>query len=188
MNLLQLFSSVKDNRRRQGRMYELHYVLLFTIMAIISNAISYRNVAEYIKENFEYLKEYFKLNWKKPPAYTGLRKIILSVDKEELERVLREFSQAVLHSKPDKHISIDGKTLRGSFDNINDQNMCQLISLFGVESGIIIGQDEEFRDKTNEIPVVQELLKVLKIPRGTIITADALHTQKKHSREHKRKS
>jgi hypothetical protein len=43
---------VKDHRRKQGRRYELGHILLFTILAILSGADSYRKVQKFIVTHY----------------------------------------------------------------------------------------------------------------------------------------
>jgi DDE_Tnp_1-associated len=40
--LLSLFSELPDPRRGQGKMYPLAPILLFTVLAMLSGAVSYR--------------------------------------------------------------------------------------------------------------------------------------------------
>ena len=47
--LLSRLSEIKDLRRAEGKLYELPHVLLFTILAIVSGANSYRGVRTFMK-------------------------------------------------------------------------------------------------------------------------------------------
>jgi len=42
--LKSFLSEIKDNRRKEGRRYELPHILLFSIFAILSGADSYRKI------------------------------------------------------------------------------------------------------------------------------------------------
>lgn len=177
--LLSTFSAIPDQRRREGRLYELQFILFFSTLAILSGADSYRKIELFIKENFIVLKKEFNLKWRKPPAYTGIRKIILGVDSQKLEKAFRKYSKTIagLDSKKYAFISMDGKALRGSFDNLNDQRMAQIFSAFLTDQNIILAH-EKIDEKTNEIPMAQKLVKELGID-NCIFTMDALHCQKK---------
>lgn len=177
--LLSIFSEVPDHRSVHGRLYELRFILFFSVLAILSGADSYRKIELFMKENFTVLKEEFNLKWRKPPAYTGIRKIILGVDSQELEKVFRKYSKTIAGLDPQKYafIGMDGKALRGSFDNLNDQRMTQIFSAFLTDQDIILAH-EKIDYKTNEIPMAQKLVKELGITK-CIFTLDALHCQKK---------
>ena len=48
---------VTDHRRKQGRRYELGHILLFTILAILSGADSYRKAQKFIVAPYDTLNE-----------------------------------------------------------------------------------------------------------------------------------
>lgn len=177
--LLSIFSKVPDHRSVCGRRYELRFILLFSVLAILSKADSYRKIELFIKENFTFLKKEFNLKWKKPPVYSGIRKIILGVDPKELEKAFRKYANSLSDFDSEKYafISMDGKALRGSFDNLNDQRMIQIFSAFLTDQDIILAH-EKIDCKTNEIPTAQKLVKELKVGK-CVFTMDALHCQKK---------
>ncbi len=168
---------VEDHRRKQGRRYELGHILLFTILAILSNATSYRKVHTFIVAHYEELNDLFDLNWKRMPAYTTIRAMIQGTSGSELERVFREYSKDLDTTETEKKfIGCDGKVLRGSFDHFNDQKAIQILSAFTSDSHIILAH-EEIAEKTNEIPTAQTLMEELGLS-GYIFTFDALHCQK----------
>lgn len=173
---------IKDHRRKQGRSYELGHILLFSILAILSGATSYRKIHTFIEVRYTELDKIFNLNWKRLPAYTTIRNIIKDTSASELERAFRAYSQEISKSNEDievkkKFIACDGKVLRGSFDHFNDQKAIQVFSAFLSGSRIILAH-EEIAEKTNEIPTAQVLMEELGLS-GYIFTFDALHCQKK---------
>ena len=169
---------IPDHRRKQGRRYELGHILLFTILAILSGADSYRKVQKFIVTHYDRLDEIFDLKWKRMPAHTTIRDIIQGTSGPELEQSFRQYSQVLAESDADKQfIGCDGKVLRGSFDHFQDQKAIQNLSAFVSESHIILAH-EEIAAKTNEIPTAQTLMTELGLS-GYIFTFDALHCQKK---------
>lgn len=178
--LTTFLQQVADFRRRQGQMYELHYVLLFSIFALLCNAKSYRDISRFISVHFAVLKEHFALRWKKAPAFTTVRTIINGVDKEELEAAFRGFTQSLVQynsSETRIAIAVDGKTLRGSVDHFCQREALHKLMFFDTEEHLILGH-VEVEDKTNEIPKVQALLQELELA-NALFTVDALHCQKK---------
>jgi hypothetical protein len=177
--LLSVLFKIKDSRRREGRRYELSYVLLFSILAILCNADSYRSIHTFIKSKFDFLKKLFNLKWERPPSYTSIRYIILSVQPEDIENAFREYSNELIQDKIKEGsvIAFDGKTLKDSFDNLQDKKAIHILSAFLVEEQIILAH-EEVDEKTNEIPVAQELIQELGL-KNCIFTFDALNAQKK---------
>ena len=168
---------IKDHRRKQGQRYKLGHILLFTILAILSGANSYRKVQKFIVTHYDRLNEIFNLNWKRMPAYTTIRDIIQGTSGAELEQSFRQYSQGLVERDDQKQfIGCDGKVLRGSFDRFQDHKAVQILSVFASQSHIILAH-EEIATKTNEIPTVQTLMTALGLS-GYIFTFDALHCQK----------
>lgn len=147
-------------------------------MALLSNADSYRKIHDFMDIHRERLNEYFGLDWKKVPAYTTVRNIILNTSDSELERIFREHGRSLSEDEmTGKFIHRDGKTLRGSFDNMNDINQLQVLSAFAGDCAIVLGH-EEIEEKSNEIPAARKLTEELGLS-DCIFTFDALHCQEK---------
>ena len=168
---------IPDHRRQQGRRYKLGHILLFTILAILSGADSYRKVQKFMVVHYASLNEIFDLNWKRMPAHTTLREIIQGTSGRELEQSFRQYSQVLAENDAEKQfVGCDGKVLRGSFDHFQDQKAVQILSAFASNTDIILAH-EEIASKTNEIPTAQLLMEQLGLV-GHIFTFDALHCQK----------
>jgi DDE_Tnp_1-associated len=186
--LLSLFSEVRDPRRGQGQMYPQAPILLFTVLAMLAGAASYRQVHAFIAVHLDRLNAAFGVSVRKPPAYTTVRFILRGLDGEELERVFRRHA-AGLPTPPAQEpddvmpddampacVAIDGKTLRGSFDAFNDRKAAHLLSAFASDGQIILGH-LAIDEKSNEIPAAQDLIATLGLT-GRMFTLDAMHAQK----------
>jgi len=66
-----------------------------------------------------------------------------------------------------KVVAIDGKSLRGSHDG--GQSSIHLVSAFGSEAGIVLGQIKT-SEQSNEITAIPELLEWLNAPRSATVT------------------
>ncbi len=178
--ILTFLDNLKDHRRAQGLRYELKYIILFSIMAILSNAKSYRQISSFIKMHYKTLDKDFYLNWKRPPSYSTVRNIIQGTASKELESCFRSYSQALSNqgnNNAGASIAVDGKVLRGSYNNFEDKKAIQVLSFFETGQGLILAH-EVIEEKTNEIPVFQRLINELQLE-GVVYTLDALHCQKK---------
>lgn len=178
--LLEHLKQIPDQRTRQGRMFDLPHMLLFSILAIASGADSYRRIAIFIEENFETLQNACDLKWKRPPSYNSIRHLIHGLDKKEAEKVFRAFSKEAMKFEKGKltTVSLDGKALRQSFDNVADERFKQILSAFSPEHNLVLAHENIGISKENEINVAITLMEDLGID-DVIYTLDALHTQKK---------
>ena len=178
---LSLLAMIHDPRRAEGKLYELRHVLLFSILAIVSGANSYRGIRTFIKVHRQKLNKAFKINWKRSPAHTAIRYILQGLTAADVEKTFREhaanLNMGVVGPKL-RVLAFDGKTLRGSFDNFKDAKAKQVLSAFAVDTALVLAHIE-IDDKSNEIPAVQKLMAELDVA-GLIVTCDAMHCQKKH--------
>lgn len=178
-NLLAALQDVPDPRRAQGRRYPLAPLLLFTVLALLSGAKSYRGVIVFLQQRRVLLNGHFGVNLKRAPVVNTLRTVLQALDTEDLERAFRRHAKALLPAgeageKP--MIALDGKTLRGSFDHINDRKAAQTLTAFASASAIVLAHTE-IDDKSNEIPAAQQMIRDLGLT-GVVFTADAMHCQK----------
>jgi hypothetical protein len=178
-NLLAALADVPDPRRAQGKRYPLPHLLLFTVLALLSGAKSYRGVITFLDQRRQHLNHHFSVALKRAPAVNTLRTVLQSLPAEALENAFRRHAEALLKvSEAGERpvIALDGKTLRGSFDHINDRKAAQTLTAFASASAIVLAHTE-IEDKSNEIPAAQQMIHDLGLT-GVVFTADAMHCQK----------
>lgn len=181
--LIGLLSEIPDPRRAEGKLYKLPYVLLFSILATVTGGNSYRSIETFITVHRRRLNAAFGLNWKRAPAHTAIRYILQRLDPKHVEQIFRRHAAGLLDgaSGPlQRTVALDGKVLRGSFDNFRDRKAAQLLHAFDTKFGLVLAH-ADIDEKSNEIPAAQQLLGELHVAHSTI-TLDALHCQKKPSR------
>ena len=120
------------------------------------------------------------------PAYTTIRGILLQLDPAGVERVFREHARTLCaHEKiprgEHRHVAFDGKALCNSFDQFEDRKAAHVLSAFASGLALILAH-VECDEKSNEIPAAQKLIAELGLP-GSLLTADAMHCQKKPSKK-----
>ena len=180
---LALLSEVPDPRRAEGKIYKLPYVLLFSILAVVTGGNSFRSIETFIKVHRRRLNAAFGLRWQRAPAHTAIRHILQGLEPQAVEQVFRRHAARLCDAATDparRSIALDGKTLRRSFDNFNDRKAAQLLHAFDVEAGLVLAH-VDIEEKSNEIPAAQQLLGELQVA-NCIVTLDAMHCQKKLSR------
>ena len=189
-HLLAMLGGIADPRRAEGKLYGLAHVFLFSILAVMAGANSYRAIHSFLDVHLPRLKETFGLNWKRAPAYTTVRGILQGLAAADVEKVFR-LHAAILNENAAcqgmRVVAFDGKTLRGSFDKFTDTRPAHLVRrrtvpphhAFAADTALVLGH-LEIDDKSNEIPAVQRLLGELGLA-ASVVTVDALHCQKKPS-------
>jgi hypothetical protein len=181
--LLVMLGEIPDPRRAEGKLYKLPYVLLFSILAVVTGGNSFRSIETFIKVHRRRLNAAFGLRWKRAPAHTAIRYILQGLDPQAVEQVFRRHAEGLMNTTTDpshRTVSLDGKTLKQSFDNFNDHKAAQVLHAFNIEAGLVLAHIE-IGEKSNEIPAAQRLLGELQLA-GCTVTLDAMHCQKKLSR------
>lgn len=181
MEIINHLSCIPDHRRGQGKLYGLDSLLLFSIMAVLSGATSYRKIQRYIEAHRERLNQLCNLNWKRAPAHNSIRYALQGLDADDVEQSFRSHSLNLQEGSSEYgSISMDGKVLRGSFDHFEDRKAAQVVSALASQTHLVLGHiwiTDDDGDKQHEIQAVQDLVSELGVA-GQLFTLDALHTQK----------
>ena len=85
-----LLATITDPRRAEGKLYKLQHVLLFSILAVVSGANSYRTIHTFIETHLRKLKKVFKIKWKKAPCYSEIRFVLQNLNPDDVEKAFRE--------------------------------------------------------------------------------------------------
>ena len=166
IDLVTCLATIPDRRRAEGKMFNQAGVILFSIIAMLSGARSYRQIHALIHSRLALLNAaYPGVALRRAPAYTSVRSILHKIDPAELEKAFRRHADGLDRScgaGPSGFIAIDGKTLK--------------LSAFGVDHQIILAH-EVIDEKSNEIPAAQALIAALGLS-GRVFTLDAMQCQK----------
>jgi DDE_Tnp_1-associated len=177
--LLTALSEVPDPRRAEGRRYPLAPLLLFTVLALLSGATSYRRIIIFLDQRRITLNAVFGFALKRAPSVNTLRTVLQELDGDALEQAFRRHAGGLLPAVEAELmpvIALDGKTLKGSFDHLNDRKAAQALSAFASEAAVLLAHSA-IDVKSNEIPAAQRMITELGLT-GVLFTADALHCQK----------
>ena len=86
------------------------------------------------------------------------------------------WTHSVAEINEGEQVSIDGKTLRRSFNHKDKLSAIHMISAWAHQARMSLGQVKT-AEKSNEITAIPELLKILEL-KGCIVTIDAIGCQK----------
>ena len=62
-SFVDLLTEIKDPRRAEGKLYRLPHIVLFSILAIVAGANSYRTIHSFIDVHIARLREAFGVKW-----------------------------------------------------------------------------------------------------------------------------
>ena len=152
----------------------LYDILAASIAAILCGQEDLRNMTDYIETHAEELKARFGIT--RIPSEATLRRVLSLISPQQFGLACLSLMQQSGQT-PGDVIAVDGKAIRSTEKLKQLQRGLRVLSAYDVATSTVIGQ-LEVGAKTNEIPVFQALIPLLEIE-GRIITADALHCQKR---------
>jgi predicted transposase YbfD/YdcC len=178
--LIDALSEIHDPRRAQGKRYPLHFLLLFSVLAVLSGAKGFIHIVIFMRERREILNELFGSAFKRAPSINTVRELLHAIGGDPLEMAARGYAERLVTDGPAMEalplVALDGKTIRGSFDHFNDRKAVHVLNAFAVAQKIVLAHFE-VDGKTNEIPCVPQLIRQLGLS-GVIYTGDAMNCQK----------
>jgi len=177
-DILISLSKVPDPRREHSRLHNLVDILFIALCAIIAGAETYTDMAAFGRIHFDWFKRFIKLP-NGIPSHDTFGRVLSLIDPKALNQCLIDILAVIRKDVNDKHIAIDGKTLRRSFDK--KQNPIHIISAWASDSGVVLGQIKT-EEKSNEITAIPELIKMLCIEQA-LVSIDAMGCQKKIAKQ-----
>lgn len=180
--LIEFLVEVPDFRALRGRRYSLAAILALACAAILCGYRSYSAMAEWGRNYGAALAE--ALGFKRPttPCAATLHFVFRHLDVVRFEACLGRWAQQVLSAKASRTataLAADGKTLRGS--QKGGAPGAHLLAAVSQQLGLTLGQCA-VGAKTNELRAIGDLLDQLVLC-DRIITADALHTQRRFAQD-----
>lgn len=170
--LLGHLSEIEDFRRRNKNFrHELLDILMLSVCAIFSGAEDFEEIELYGKQKESFLREFISFD-NGIPSHDTIRRVFLHLNPEVFNTKFMAWVQETLKNLEldYQHISIDGKTLRGSKSGIH------LVSAVASELGISLGQVKT-EEKSNEITAIPKLLDLLLL-KGCVVSIDAMGCQR----------
>jgi len=169
------FYLVRDPRVERTRKHELHDILVIAICSVVCGAESWNEIEEFGLSNEDWFKTFLEL----PhgiPSHDTFGRVFAALDPDEFEAAFRSWVATVAETSAGKHISIDGKTLRRSFDSASGRAAVHMVSAWVHENHACFGQIK-VDEKSNEITAIPKLLDMLCLE-GATVTIDAIGCQR----------
>jgi hypothetical protein len=175
--LIEMLRTVVDPRKPRGVRHPVVTVVAIAVCAALAGARGFNAVAEWAQDlTRDTLRRLGSKRWT-PPSEPTIRRVLQKLDAERLDAIIGQWLLAQCSLKG-AALSVDGKTLRRAHDA--GQAPPHLLSAILHQEGLVVAQ-RAVGEKTNEIPEVPRLLAPLPLA-GTVVTLDALHTQRDTAR------
>ena len=169
------FERITDPRVDRGSNHDLLEMIFMALTAAICGADGWVDVERFAKAKIDWFRRYIDLEYG-VPSHDTFGRVFSRLDTGEFLASMHDWVDRFANSLRGQGVAIDGKALRGSFDQASDQSALHTITAFATESKLVLRQ-LSVDDKSNEIPTVPMLLELLDLA-GAVVTLDAMHCQK----------
>jgi predicted transposase YbfD/YdcC len=166
------FEEIADERHKGYIKHKLADILILVMCGILCGLKTLEENASYGKNKREFLNKSFGVE--NTASKSTLSRTLNMINGEttvpKVVEIMRDNAANIGNI-----LAVDGKTIRSTIKGGNPYSALQILTAYMTESSIVLGQ-ETVNEKTNEIPVFQEMLKYIDVT-GKTVTADSLHCQ-----------
>ena len=179
------FAKLPDPRSHVNRLHRLTDVIVISVCGVLAGADGPDAIAVWAKAREEWLKKYLEL----PhgiPSHDTIGRVLEALKPMAFQQCfaawLESLQETAVSAEPaesdveQRHIAIDGKTLRRSHDRRAGLGPLHLVSAWATRHGISLGQLAT-EEKSNEITAIPQLLEHLNLEQA-VVTIDAAGCQK----------
>jgi hypothetical protein len=180
-SLITLLLKVNDNRQAGGKRHELIHILLIVIMGTMIGYEGYRGIEAFVKRFEADIICLLKIPRKEVSSMSTVRRVMMSLDFNQLSGVFYQWTKKRVVIRRREWFSCDGKGMKDSLTNHNTkyQNFVSIVSVYCNRAGLVIQTKAMNNKERSEAELLREPIEALDIT-GIVLSADALHCQKKH--------
>ncbi len=168
------FEDLTDPRIERTRVHDLFELVVVALCGTIAGADSWADIERFGNHRLPWLRTFLKLEWG-IPSHDTFGRVFSLLDPAELVGCIQRWLDEI-GREMGRHIAIDGKTLRGSFDKAAGRNPLHLVSAWASDARLTLGQ-VAVDSKSNEITAIPLLLELLDL-KGATVSIDAMGCQK----------
>jgi len=173
LELFEPFTHLSDPRCSNAR-HHLFDLFVIALCAVISGAEGWEDIEDYGHAQADWFCRFLAL----PhgiPSHDTFGRVFARLHPDELTQCFICWTDALRERSDGELVSLDGKTLRHSFDQAASKAAIHMVSAWAGANRLVLGQ-VKVDDKSNEITAIPELLALLDLE-GATVTIDAMGCQ-----------
>ena len=169
------FQTLEDPRIARTKKHLLLDILVIAVCTLLTGGEGFQDMELFGLSKRVWLQTFLAL----PhgiPSHDTFGRVFARLNPQRFQECFVSWTQAVAQLTQGTLISLDGKTVKASFDRATASSPLHMLSAWCSENGgLVIGQTKT-DSKSNEITAIPELLRLLAI-KGCIVTIDAMGCQ-----------
>lgn len=164
---------IEDVRHESYIKYRLGDLLTIILCGVLCGLDSLESLHIFAESHANIWKNQLGLDT--VPSKATLGRILCIIDGDAVGKVMLELMKEQL-GVSGTVVAVDGKAVCSTGKKDEPHSALQILTAYLTENGVVLGQ-KAIHEKTNEIPVFQEMLDYLDLD-GKTVTADAMHCQR----------
>ena len=174
-SIVEHFQTLEDPRIERTKKHNLLDILVIALCTLLTGGEGFQDMELFGKSKRAWLQTFLALPYG-IPSHDTFGRVFARLHPRRFQACLLSWTQAVAQLTQGTLVSLDGKTVKASFDRATAASPLHMLSAWCSDNGgLVIGQTRT-DSKSNEITAIPDLLPLLAI-KGCIVTIDAMGCQ-----------
>jgi predicted transposase YbfD/YdcC len=169
------FHTLEDPRIERTKKHSLLDILVIALCTLLTGGEGFQDMELFGKSKRQWLQTFLAL----PhgiPSHDTFGRVFARLNPTRFQECFLSWTRAVAALTQGTLVSLDGKTVRASFDRATAASPLHMVSAWCSQNGGLVMGQLKTDSKSNEITAIPELLQLLAI-KGCIVTMDAMGCQ-----------
>jgi len=174
-SIVEHFRTLKDPRIERTKKHNLLDILVIALCTLLTGGEGFQDMELFGKSKRAWLQTFLAL----PhgiPSHDTFGRVFARLNPRRFQECFLSWTRAVAQLTQGTLISLDGKTVKASFDRATAASPLHMLSAWCSEQGGLVVGQMKTDQKSNEITAIPELLHLLAL-QGCIVTIDAMGCQ-----------
>jgi predicted transposase YbfD/YdcC len=174
-SIVEHFQTLEDPRIARTKKHLLVDILIIAVCTLLTGGEGFQDMELFGKSKRQWLQTFLAL----PhgiPSHDTFGRVFARLNPTRFQECFLSWTRAVAALTQGTLVSLDGKTVRASFDRATAASPLHMVSAWCSQNGGLVMGQLKTDSKSNEITAIPELLQLLAI-KGCIVTMDAMGCQ-----------
>jgi len=174
-SIVEHFRTLKDPRIERTKKHNLLDILVIALCTLLTGGEGFQDMELFGKSKRAWLQTFLAL----PhgiPSHDTFGRVFARLNPQRFQECFLAWTRAVAQLTQGALVSLDGKTVKASFDRATASSPLHMVSAWCSEQGGLVMGQIKTDQKSNEITAIPALLHLLAI-KGCIVTIDAMGCQ-----------